>query len=324
MPIEIAGNTYNPAICLAPMEDVTDSAFRRLCKELGADILYTEFISSEALIRDAVKAHKKLFIHENEHPLGIQLYGSRLQPLLDSGKIAVEVKPDFIDLNVGCPVTKVADQGMGAGLLKDCDLLSTVVKGLVKTIPLPVTVKTRLGWDDSNINILENIKMLSQLGIKWIAIHARTRAQAYKGKANWEYIKKAKELDLLPVIGNGDITSLEDAEKALEYSKCDGIMIGRGAIKKPWLFKQLKAYFRDGIRLPEPEFEEKIEYAKKHLEYLSEQQDSRMVARKFIRFNSTYFSGIKNIAKIRQKLSTCRSGEEMLEIVENVGKLVNW
>jgi len=251
MPIEIAGHSYEPAICLAPMEDVTDAAFRRLCKELGADILYSEFISSEALIRDAAKAFKKLMVYDHEHPLGIQLYGSRLQSLLDSGKIAENAGPDFIDLNVGCPVTKVADQGMGAGLLKDCDLLTTVVKGLVQTLSLPVTVKTRLGWDEKNINILENIKLLSKLGIQWIAIHARTRAQAYKGKADWTYIRKAKDLNLLPVIGNGDITSVEEAEKALEFSGCDGIMIGRAAIKKPWLFKQLQSFFTEGKRLPE-------------------------------------------------------------------------
>ncbi|GAB4168803.1 MAG: tRNA dihydrouridine synthase DusB [Calditrichia bacterium] len=319
--LEINGYHFSPAFVLAPMEDVSDTAFRRLCKELGADVVYTEFISSEALIRDAAKAHRKMFFYPEEHPVGIQLYGSRLDSILEAGKIAEQVRPDFIDLNVGCPVTKVADQGMGAGLLKNCDLMASIVREMINNLSLPVTVKMRIGWDENSINVLENVQVLNRIGVHWIAIHARTRSQAYKGKADWSWIKKAKEISQVPIIGNGDITSVEDAEKALEFSGADGIMIGRGAIKAPWIFKQLKAYFMEGKVIPEPEFEEKITLARTHFRYLAEHKGDYAVAA-FKRFNNTYFKGVKHVANIRQAVSKAKTIAEMVEILDNPFKLL--
>lgn len=319
--IQISNKSFSPAFVLAPMEDVTDTAFRRLCKWLGADIVYTEFISSEALIRKAERAQKKLFFTKDEHPVGIQLFGSKLESILEAGKIALTVQPDFLDLNVGCPVSKVADQGMGAGLLKNCDLMASIVSAMKKELPLPITVKIRLGWDNNSINILQNVDILNQIGVQWIAIHARTRIQGYKGEADWSWIKKAKEISQVPIIGNGDITSVEKAEWALEYSRVDGLMIGRGAIKKPWIFRQLKTYFTSGIKIPEPSFEEKIDFARKHFTFLVEHKGDYAVSA-FRRFSNTYFKGVRNVAKIRQRLSNARTPDEVLEILENPFRLL--
>ncbi len=318
MTIEIGGKKYEPAFCLAPMEDVTDRAFRMVCKDEGADILYSEFISSEALIRDAVKAFSKLEIENSEHPIGIQLYGSRVDSVLRALRFAEKAGPDFIDLNAGCPAEKVARQGMGSGLLKNLPLFGTIVREMVRASSLPVTVKIRLGWDEHTINIMDSVKILAENGVKWVAVHARTRAQAYGGKADWSYIKKVKEEFDLPVIGNGDINSVEDAEKALTYSGCDGIMIGRGAVKKPWLFRMLKSYFTEGKMIPEPEFEEKVLLARKHVAFLRKYKDDRMVCRSFMRFSRTYFGGVPGVAKIRQRLSHCRTGEELEEILNDI------
>jgi tRNA-dihydrouridine synthase B len=303
------------------MEDVTDTAFRRLCKEMGADIVYTEFISSEALVREAKKARKKMIFYPDERPLGIQLYGSKLESLVEAGRKAEKMNPDFIDLNVGCPVTKVADQGMGAGLLKNCDLMAAIVRALKKELSLPVTVKMRLGWDESSINVLQNVEILNQIGVHWIAIHARTRSQGYKGEADWEWIKKAKQKSEVPIIGNGDITSVEKAEWALEYSGVDGVMIGRGAIRAPWIFKQLKSYFLENRRMPEPDFEEKVSIARRHFSLLVEHKD-RYAVSAFRRFSTTYFRGERGVARIRQKLSLAKTPEEVFDILDNPFKLL--
>lgn len=321
MPLTIKNHTFEPAFVLAPMEDVTDQAFRLICKELGADIVYTEFVSSEALIRNAQKSHRKLLFQPAEHPVGIQLYGSRTDSILSAARIALQVSPDFIDLNVGCPVSKVADQGMGAGLLKNCDLLQEIVSVLLRHMPIPVTVKMRIGWDDQSINVLQNVEMLNRLGIHWIAIHARTRSQGYKGEARWEWIKKAKEISRVPIIGNGDIDSVEKAEWALHYSGVDGLMIGRAAIRRPWIFRQLKAWFFEGKTLPEPEYEEKVFLAQKHFRLMVETRGDYAVSA-FRRFSQTYFSEIRNVARIRQALNLSRTVEEVLDILENPFKLM--
>ncbi|TFG95591.1 MAG: tRNA dihydrouridine synthase DusB, partial [Calditrichales bacterium] len=233
-------------VFLAPMENVSDYPFRMVCKKLGADVVYSEFISSEALVRDAVKAFKKMSIRPAEHPISIQIYGNRVDAMVRAAQMAEEKQPDFIDINFGCPVKKVALKGAGAGLLRDIPLMIKICEEVVKHVTLPVTAKTRLGWDNDTIVICDVARQMESVGIQALTIHARTRSQLFKGEADWSWIKRVKEAVNMPVIGNGDVTRPEQVKEMFTTTGCDAVMIGRGAIHNPWIFRQAKSYMQTG------------------------------------------------------------------------------
>ncbi|HKK61281.1 MAG TPA: tRNA-dihydrouridine synthase family protein, partial [Bacteroidales bacterium] len=249
---------------LAPMEDITDPSFRHMCKQFGADVMYTEFISSDGLIRDGKKSLKKLEIFDYERPMGIQLYGHIIESMVEAMHLAVESAPEIIDLNYGCPVRKIANRGAGAGMLNNIPLMIEMTRAIVKASPIPVTVKTRLGWDEHSKIITELAKQLQDCGIASLTIHGRTRAQFYKGEADWTMIGEVKNDPSIhiPIIGNGDITSPGIAKEKFEKYNVDGIMIGRAAVGRPWIFKEIRHYLQTGELLPDPTIAEKVEYAK--------------------------------------------------------------
>ena len=293
-------------LLLAPMEDVSDPPFRRLCKMHGADLMYTEFISSEGLIRDAIKSRQKLDIFDYERPIGIQIFGGDEEAMAMSAKIVETVQPDIVDINFGCPVKKVVCKGAGAGVLKDIDLMVRLTKSVVESTHLPVTVKTRLGWDSDSINIYEVAERLQETGIKALSIHGRTRTQMYKGQANWEPIAKVKANPNIeiPIFGNGDIDS---PQKAIEYKEkygVDGVMIGRAAIGYPWIFEQIKHYREKGELLPEPTIVERMEAAKNHLNWAIDWKGERTGILETRMHYTNYFKGIPNFKPYRTKLVT--------------------
>jgi len=293
-------------LLLAPMEDVSDPPFRRLCKEHGADLMYTEFISSEGLIRDAIKSRQKLDIFDYERPIGIQIFGGDEEAMAMSAKIVETVEPDLVDINFGCPVKKVVCKGAGAGVLKDIDLMVKLTKSVVESTHLPVTVKTRLGWDHDSINIDEVAQRLQDTGIKALAIHGRTRAQMYKGHSDWSHIARVKANPNIeiPIFGNGDIDS---PQKAVEYKEkygVDGIMIGRAAIGYPWIFNQIKHFRETGKLLPEPTIFERTEAAKNHLLWAIEWKGERTGILETRMHYTNYFKGIPNFKPYRTKLVT--------------------
>ncbi len=288
------------------MEDVSDPPFRRLCKMNGADLMYTEFISSEGLIRDAIKSRKKLDIFDYERPIGIQIFGGDEEAMAMSAKIVETVQPDLVDINFGCPVKKVVCKGAGAGVLKDIDLMVKLTKSVIESTHLPVTVKTRLGWDHDSINIDEVAERLQETGIKALAIHGRTRAQMYKGHSDWSHIARVKANPNIeiPIFGNGDIDS---PQKAIEYKEkygVDGIMIGRAAIGHPWIFNKIKHYRETGEFLPEPTINERIEAAKNHLKWAIEWKGERTGILETRMHYTNYFKGIPNFKPYRTKLVT--------------------
>jgi tRNA-dihydrouridine synthase B len=289
-------------IFLAPMEDVSDYPFRMICKKAGADIVYSEFISCEALIRDAEKAFKKMQIHPAEHPIGIQIYGNRIESMVQAAQIAEEKNPDFIDINFGCPVKKVALKGAGAGLLQDIPLMIRICEAVVKHTALPVTAKTRLGWDANSIVICEVAKQMENAGIEAIAIHARTRSQGFKGQADWSWIKKVKEYIKIPVIGNGDITMPQQVKEMFDYTGCDAVMIGRGAVHMPWIFNLAKRFMESGQMPAEPPLQEKIYLLMEHLKLSVAHKGERRAMLEIRKFYSTYLKGMPNIAKFRVEL----------------------
>lgn len=307
-------------LLLAPMEDVSDPPFRRLCKIHGADMLYSEFISSEGLIRDAIKSRQKLDIFDYEQPVGIQIFGGDEEAMAISAKIVETARPDLLDINFGCPVKKVVCKGAGAGVLKDVDLMVRLTKAVVESTDLPVTVKTRLGWDDDSININEVAERLQDVGIKALSIHARTRAQMYKGHSDWSHIARVKENPRIhiPIFGNGDIDS---PEKALEYRQkygIDGIMIGRAAIGNPWIFNEIKHYFKTGEKLPQPTIADRVEAARNHLIWSVEWKGERQGVLEMRRHYTNYFKGIPNFKAHRQKMVTSGSVNEVIDTLENV------
>lgn len=288
------------------MEDVSDPPFRRLCKMHGADLMYTEFISSEGLIRDAIKSRQKLDIFDYERPIGIQIFGGDEEAMAMSAKIVETVQPDIVDINFGCPVKKVVCKGAGAGVLKDIDLMVKLTKSVVESTNLPVTVKTRLGWDHDSINIDEVAQRLQDTGIKALAIHGRTRAQMYKGHSDWSHIARVKANPNIeiPIFGNGDIDS---PQKAIEYKEkygVDGIMIGRAAIGYPWIFNQIKHYRETGEILPDPTIYERMEAAKNHLKWAVEWKGERTGILETRMHYTNYFKGIPNFKPYRTKLVT--------------------
>ncbi len=307
-------------LLLAPMEDVSDPPFRRLCKMHGADMLYSEFISSEGLIRDAIKSRQKLDIFDYERPVGIQIFGGDEEAMALSAKIVATVNPDLVDINFGCPVKKVVSKGAGAGVLKDIDLMVRLTKAVVNSTTLPVTVKTRLGWDEQSINIEEVAERLQDVGISALTIHARTRSQMYKGHSDWSYIAKVKNNPRMhiPIFGNGDIDS---PEKALEYRNTygiDGIMIGRAAIGYPWIFNEIKHYFATGELLPSPTIADRVEAAKNHLLWSVEWKGERQGVVEMRRHYANYFKGIPNFKEHRHKLVTLDASEEVVKALDNV------
>ena len=307
-------------LLLAPMEDVSDPPFRRLCKMHGADMLYSEFISSEGLIRDAIKSRQKLDIFDYERPVGIQICGGDEEAMALSAKIVATVNPDLVDINFGCPVKKVVSKGAGAGVLKDIDLMVRLTKAVVNSTSLPVTVKTRLGWDEQSINIEEVAERLQDVGISALTIHARTRSQMYKGHSDWSYIAKVKNNPRMhiPIFGNGDIDS---PEKALEYRNkygIDGIMIGRAAIGYPWIFNEIKHYFATGELLPSPTIADRVEAAKNHLLWSVEWKGERQGVVEMRRHYANYFKCIPNFKEHRHKLVTLDASEEVVKALDNV------
>jgi tRNA-dihydrouridine synthase B len=303
---------------LAPMEDLTDPSFRYVCKLFGADVLYTEFISSDGLIRKGQKSVRKLEISDQERPIGVQLYGHNIESMTEATKIAETAKPDLIDINYGCPVKKISRRGAGAGMLKDVPLMIRMTEAIVKSTNLPVTVKTRLGWDDMNKNIMDVALRLQDTGISAIAIHGRTGVQLYKGKADWTLIGEVKNNPLIqiPVIGNGDVDSPEKASEMFKQYRVDGIMIARAAIGKPWIFRNIKHFLLTGVKLREPGIRERVDIARLHLnksiEYKGEPRGILEMRRHF----SHYFKGLPDFKEIRLKLLTSKNVDEISEILD--------
>ncbi len=307
-------------LLLAPMEDVSDPPFRALCKEQGADVVYTEFISSEGLIRDAAKSIQKLDIYDKERPVGIQIFGANLDSMLKTVEIVERSKPDFIDINFGCPVKKVVSKGAGAGILKDIPLMVKLTEEMVKHTNLPITVKTRLGWDHDSIQILEVAERLQDVGTKAIAIHGRTRAQMYKGEANWEPIADVKNNPRMhiPVFGNGDVDSPEKAMIMRDKFGLDGAMIGRASIGNPWFFAQVKHYFKTGEHLNPPTIRERVATAKQHLEMAMKWNGERVGLFETRRHYTNYFKGIPHFKEYRLKMVTSDSKEDVFNVFEDV------
>lgn len=306
-------------LLLAPMEDVSDPPFRAVCKKHGADLMYTEFISSEGLIRDAMKSRQKLDIFEEERPVGIQIFGGDEEAMAISAGIVDAVNPDLLDINFGCPVKKVVCKGAGAAVLKDIDLMVRLTKAVIKSCNVPVTVKTRLGWDFDSINILEVAERLQDIGVQALSIHGRTRSQLYKGEADWSWIAKVKDHPRIkiPIFGNGDVDS---PQKALEYKNkygVDGIMIGRAAIGYPWFFREVKHYFATGQTLPPPTIEERIEVIRQHLSASVAWKGPRIGIFEMRRHYANYLKGIDNIKPLRSKLVMLNTMEEIEETLEN-------
>ncbi len=293
-------------LLLAPMEDVSDPPFRALCKEQGADVVYTEFISSEGLIRDAAKSVMKLDIYEKERPVGIQIFGANLDSMLKSVEIVEASGPDIIDINFGCPVKKVVSKGAGAGILKDIDLMVSLTKAMVEHTKLPVTVKTRLGWDHDSIKIVEVAERIQDAGAKAISIHGRTRAQMYKGNADWRPIAEVKNNPRMhiPVFGNGDVDTPERAMQMRDEYGLDGAMIGRASIGYPWFFKEVKHYFETGEHLPPPTIKERVVAARRHLQMAINWKGEKLGVFETRRHYTNYFKGIPHFKEYRTKMVT--------------------
>ncbi|WP_435135671.1 tRNA dihydrouridine synthase DusB [Formosa sp. A9] len=307
-------------LLLAPMEDVSDPPFRALCKEQGADVVYTEFISSEGLIRDAAKSTMKLDIYEKERPVGIQIFGANLDSMLQTVDIVTESKPDIIDINFGCPVKKVVSKGAGAGILKDIDLMVSLTKEMVKRTHLPITVKTRLGWDHESIRIVEVAERLQDVGCKAISIHGRTRAQMYKGDANWGPIAEVKNNPRMhiPVFGNGDVDTPERAMKMRDEYGLDGCMIGRASIGNPWFFKQVKHFFKTGEHLAPITIEERVEAAKRHLQMAIDWKGETLGVFETRRHYTNYFKGIPHFKEYRTKMVTSDDAKDVFDAFDAV------
>jgi len=307
-------------LLLAPMEDVSDPPFRALCKRHGADLMYTEFISSEGLIRDAIKSKKKLDIFDYERPIGIQIFGGDEEALSIATQIVDATRPDLVDINFGCPVKKVVCKGAGAGVLKDIGLMVKLTEAVVRSTNLPVTVKTRLGWDDQTRNIEEVAERLQDVGIKALSIHGRTRVQMYKGSADWSLIAKVKNNPRIniPIFGNGDI---DTPEKALEYKNrygVDGIMIGRASIGNPWIFEQVRHFMRTGQHLPRPTLSNKAEACRWHLQKSVEWKGERQGILEMRMHYSNYFKGIPDFKEYRTKLVTSLDYSELLDTLHGI------
>lgn len=309
----------NPLL-LAPMEDVSDPPFRHLCKKYGADMLYTEFISSDGLIRDAEKSLKKLDIFEDERPVGIQIFGGEEEAMTRSARIVENAKPELLDINYGCPVKNVVCKNAGSGILRDIDKMVKLTEAIVKSTKLPVTVKTRLGWDANSIKIVEVAERLQDIGIHAISIHCRTKHQMYTGKADWSWIAKVKENPRLhiPVFGNGDVDSPEAAEGMLKNYGADGVMIGRAAIGYPWIFREVKHYLKTGQHLPAPTLEERLDAAREHFTRSIQWKGEKLGILEMRRHYGHYFRGLENIKPFRSRLVHTMSVQEVFDILGEI------
>ncbi len=307
-------------LLLAPMEDVSDPPFRAVCKENGADLMYTEFISSEGLIRHAEKSVEKLDIYDYERPIGIQIFGDKIDSMREAAAIAEAANPELVDINYGCPVNKVACKGAGAGILLDIPKMQSMTAEIVKAVSKPVTVKTRLGWDEKTIRIIEVAKRLQDVGIQALTIHGRTRQQMYKGEADWTKIAEVKNHpDIhIPIFGNGDIDSPEKAKEYKEKYGVDGIMIGRAAIGYPWIFNEIKHFMRTGEHLPEPDLYERVRVAKKHLDFSVEWKGEIKGLLEMRRHYTNYFKGIENFKPYRTRLVESLTYEEVQSILSEI------
>jgi tRNA-dihydrouridine synthase B len=307
-------------LLLAPMEDITDPSFRYLCKHYGADLMYTEFISSDGLIRDGKKSVKKLDISDNERPIGIQLYGHLIESMVEACHIAVKSKPELIDINFGCPVRKIAHRGAGAGMLRNIPLMIEMTKAIVNSTKLPVTVKTRLGWDEDSKNIVEVAEMLQDTGIQVLTIHGRTRAQLYRGTADWTLIGEVKNNPRMkiPVIGNGDIDSPARAREMFDRYGVDAIMIGRATVGRPWIFRDIKHYLNTGEMLPEPTLNEKVELARLHLQKSIEFKGIPRGLFEMRRHFANYFKGLPGFKDVRLKLLTTLDIDEINQLLDSI------
>jgi len=310
-------------LLLAPMEDVSDPPFRALCKENGADVVYTEFISSEGLIRDAAKSVIKLDIYEKERPVGIQIFGANLDSMLRSVEIVEQTKPDIIDINFGCPVKKVVSKGAGAGILKDIDLMVSLTEAMAKHTKIPITVKTRLGWDHDSIKIVEVAERLQDVGCQAISIHGRTRAQMYKGNADWKPIAEVKNNPRMhiPVFGNGDVNTPERAVEMRDKYGLDGAMIGRASIGYPWFFNEVKHYFKSREHLPAPTMEERVNVAKRHLEMSVDWKGEKLGILETRRHYTNYFRGIPDFKPYRKTLVTSESLDELYYTLDQIKQI---
>ncbi|RMZ50876.1 tRNA dihydrouridine synthase DusB [Flavobacteriaceae bacterium PRS1] len=308
------------SLLLAPMEDVSDPPFRALCKEQGADVVYTEFISSEGLIRDAAKSTMKLDIYEKERPVGIQIFGANLDSMLKSVEIVEKSNPDIIDINFGCPVKKVVSKGAGAGILKDIDLMVSLTEAMAKRTHLPITVKTRLGWDHDSIKIVEVAERLQDVGCKAISIHGRTRTQMYKGEADWAPIAEVKNNPRMhiPVFGNGDVDSPEKAMDMRDKYGLDGAMIGRASIGNPWFFKQVKHFFKTKKHLPPITLAERVDAAKRHLQMAIAWKGERLGVFETRRHYTNYFRGIPHFKDYRMKMVTSDDADDVFAVFDEV------
>jgi nifR3 family TIM-barrel protein len=308
------------AIMLAPLEDVTDISFRMICKEQGADIMYSEFISAEGLIREADKSTKKLYFEEAERPIGIQIVGHEAEAMAGAAREAAKVHPDIIDINWGCPVRKVVSKGAGSGIMNNIPKMVEITSQVVKATNLPVTVKTRLGWDESSKQIVDIAERLQDVGIAAITIHGRTRAQLYTGKADWTLIGAVKNNPRMhiPVIGNGDITSAAIASEMIDKHGVDGVMIGRAAIGYPWIFKEIKAYLKDKTILPEPTIDERIATSTRHFIHAIEVKGPKRAVLEMRKFYSNYFKGIANFKPFKIRLMAAVDPQEVLKILAEI------
>lgn len=310
----------NHPLFLAPMEDITDPSFRMVCKMYGADFMYTEFISSDGLIRDGQKSIKKLDIYDFERPIGIQLYGHLIEAMVKAARISEEAKPELIDLNFGCPVKKIANRGAGAGMLLNIPLMISMTEAIVKAVKLPVTVKTRLGWDEKSKNIVEIAERLQDVGIKAITIHGRTKVQLYKGNADWTLIGEVRNNPRMriPVIGNGDINNPIKAKEMFNRYGIDGIMIGRASVGRPWIFRDIRHYLATGELLPEPSVKEKADLALFHFEKSLEFKEGKRAIFEMRRHLSNYFKGLPHFKETRLKLLTSIEVEDIKNIINDV------
>ena len=307
---------------LAPMEDVTDPSFRYMCKEFGADMVYTEFISSDGLIRDGAKSVAKLNICDAERPVGIQIYGHLIEPMVEAARMAEAAAPDVIDINFGCPVKKIAGRGAGSGMMRDVPLMVEMTSRIVQSVKVPVTVKTRLGWDDEHKNIEEITLRLQDVGIAAITIHGRTRAQMYTGEADWTLIGRVKNNPLIriPVIGNGDIDSPQKALQAFDRYGVDGVMIGRATYGRPWIFREIRHYINTGELLPQPSVEERVAIAKRHLAKSVEVKGEKVGVLEMRRHLSNYFKGLPDFKQTRLKLVTLTDVAEICAVLDYVAE----
>ena len=310
------------ALFLAPMEDVTDPSFRYICKRFGADMVTTEFISSDGLIRDAWKSRAKLNINDFERPVAIQIYGNQIEPMVEAARIAESANPDIVDINFGCPMKKIAGRGAGSGMMRDVPLMVEMTKQIVEAVKKPVTVKTRLGWDDESKNIEEIALRLQDVGIAALTIHGRTRCQLYKGEADWTLIGKVKNNPLIkiPIIGNGDVDSGEKARAMFDRYGVDAVMIGRATYGRPWIFREVRHYLDTGEVLPQPSVVERVTIAKEHLAKSIEVKGERVGVLEMRRHLSNYFKGLPNFKDTRMRLVTENDPAVLMEVIDSISE----